>query len=104
MVELFTDMWDGKLGIIEAIKHQIDLESPGAKPVHFASYIAAKQLENKEIEKMLRTEVIKPPQTEWASPMVFLPKKDGSLRFYAGKRHLIALIIRYSYQMTLMEE
>lgn len=30
---------------------------------------------------MLKVEVVAPAQTEWASPVLFVPKKDGTLRF-----------------------
>lgn len=76
----FTSMWDGHLGTIQTVKHRIDLDPPKAKPIHSAPYRAgpaARQLEREEIDKMLRMGVIEPAQTEWASPIVFVPKKTG---------------------------
>ncbi len=74
-------MWDGHLGTIAATRHRIDLQ-PGAPPVYSQLYRAGKRARKEkaeEIDRMLRICVIEPASSEWASPMVLVPKADGAL-------------------------
>ena len=84
MLETHQDMWtSGRLGEISATEHRIDLE-PGTKPIRSMPYRQGPALRDKdasEIRKMLDAGVIEPATSEWASPIVLVPKKDGSLRF-----------------------
>lgn len=80
----FTDIWDGHMGIIRTVKHRIVFHPPGSNPVHTARYragTAACQLEKTGIDKVIRMRVFYPPQTEWASPIVYMPKKNVTLCF-----------------------
>ena len=83
MLKRHEEMWSGKLGEIKVSEHHIDLV-PGARPAKSHPYRAgpkARELEQFEIEKQLKAEVIEPAISEWASPVLFVPKKDGTLRF-----------------------
>ena len=76
-------MWSGHLGNIKATEHRIELLQ-GSKPVHQPPYRAGptqRKVEKKEIEDMLKKGVIEPANTDWASPVVLVPKTYGSLRF-----------------------
>ena len=83
MLSEFKDMWSCRLGKIGATKHRIELK-PGARPIYQAPYQAgpiAREKEKTEIDRMLRAGVIEPTSAEWASPAVFVPKKDGTMPF-----------------------
>lgn len=106
MLSKFENMWDGTLGTIKAAVHRIELE-PGSRPIHQQPYRAGptqREHERREIDKMLKAGVIEPAKTEWASPIVFAPKKDGQLRFCIDYRRLNALTIRDSYPIPRMDE
>ena len=106
LLEPFQSMWDGTLGELKATEHRIDL-MPDSKPVHQAPYRAGptqRQREKEEIDNMLAKGVIEPANTEWASPIVFVPKSDGSLRFCVDYRRLNAMTIRDSYPIPRMDE
>lgn len=53
---------------------------------------------------MLSENIIEPAQKEWASPIVFAPKKGGTLRFYADYQRLNAVTKRDSYPILLINE
>ena len=102
----FEDMWSGRLGTIASAKHRIDLED-GARSVYQPPYRAehrARAVEKTEIERMLKEGVIEPSSSEWAIPVVLVPKKDGTLRFCVDYRRLNALTRRDSYPIPRMDE
>jgi hypothetical protein len=53
---------------------------------------------------MLQTGVIEPASSEWASPVVLVPKPNGSLRFSVDYRRFSPLKIRDSYPLPRMDE
>ena len=106
MLSEFKDMWSGRLGRIGATKHRIELKS-GARLIYQAPYRAgpiAREKEKTEIDRMLRAGVIEPTSAEWASPVVFVHKKDGTMRFCVDYRKLNAVTVRDSYPLPRMDE
>jgi hypothetical protein len=99
-------MWDGHLGTVTASQHPIQL-NPGAQPVHAQPYRAgthARAAEQEEIQKMLAQYFIEPATCEWASPIVLVPKPDGSIRFYVDYMRLNAITEPDTYPLPRMEE
>ena len=106
LLEDFQDLWNGELGHIKATQHRIEL-TPGAKPVYQAPYRAGhntRELEKREVDRMLAAKVIEQAQSEWASPVVIVPKKDGTHRFCVDFRKLNAVTVRDSYPLPRMDE
>lgn len=58
----------------------------------------------KEVKKMLNAGFIEPASTEWAPPMVFVPKKDGYLRFCVDYGRLNAKTAADAYTRPCMED
>jgi hypothetical protein len=76
-------MWDGRLGLVNATTHRIDLV-PWAMPVHSQPYRAgprASEAESAKLQRMLKAGVIELACPEWSSPVVLVSKPDGTLRF-----------------------
>lgn len=107
MLSEFEHMWDRHLGRINAAKHRIELNDRNTAPVHSTPYRAGPKtrgFERVKIDKMLVGNIIEPAQTEWASPIVFAPKEDGTLRFCVDYRKLNAVTKRDSSPIPRMEE
>jgi RNase H-like domain found in reverse transcriptase/Reverse transcriptase (RNA-dependent DNA polymerase)/Retroviral aspartyl protease len=106
MLSKHSSMWKGSLGEISITKHHIELQSD-AKPVYQPPYragVKAREVEKKEVDRMLAAGVIEPAVSEWASPVVLITKPDGSVRFCVDYRKLNALTIKDSYPLPRMDE
>jgi hypothetical protein len=106
MLGKHLSMWDGMLGNVQTTSHRIELV-PDAAPVHVQPSRAgarAREAESSEVKRMLKAGIIEPTTSEWASPVVLIPKPDGSMRFCIDYRRLNALTVRDSYPLPRMEE
>jgi hypothetical protein len=70
---------------------EFEIETDNAKPIYILPYRKS-QVERvmirEEVEKMLRAGIIRPSKSPWSSPVVMVPKKDGSKRFCVDYRKL----------------
>lgn len=53
---------------------------------------------------ILAMDVMERVKMEWASPIVFIPKKDGALRFFIDYGKLDEVTIWDSYQTPVMDK
>lgn len=107
MMSEYASMWDGHLKKKSVANHYINLNPPNAPPNNAAPYRAGpqqRQLEKEELEQILKVCKAGPNTTEWASPLVFVPKKDRSLRFWVDHRRLNAVTVGESYAISKMDE
>jgi len=106
LLRKYGQMWDGTLGEIPMTEHHIDV-LPGTRPIASAPYRAgpkAPRAESAEVERMLRMGAIEPAQSAWDSPVVLVPKPDGTLRFCVDYRKLNAVTVRDTYPLPRMDE
>jgi len=73
-------------------QHHIDIED-GAKPIRQRPHRLNPKyslLVKEEIEKLINIGFIYPaPNSEWVSPIVIVPKKDGRIRIFQDFRKLL---------------
>jgi hypothetical protein len=76
---------------IGLMEHSIELTDPNARPIKHYGYRVAPSVAaelQKNVEDMKKLGVIEESQSPWASPVVLVPKKDGSFRFCTDFRQL----------------
>ena len=57
-----------------------------------------------EITRMLQMGVIEPARGEWASPIILVPKKDGSIRFCVDYRALNLVTQKDAYPIPRIDD
>jgi len=106
LLEKHQALWSGHLGSIKATEHRIELR-PGSKPGRLNPYRMGpqtKKLIKAQVDRMLKLEVIEPSQSEWASPVVLIPKPDGSPRFGIDYGQLNERTVRDSYPLPRTDD
>jgi len=106
LIERHHGLWDGSLGTIKATKHRMRLK-PGAKPMRLNPYRMGprtRQLVGEQVDKMLKLDVIEPSTSEWASPVVLVPKPDGSTRFCIDYRQLNDRTVHDTYPLPRKDD
>lgn len=76
-------------------------------PVHSATNRTGpktREFEEARTDKILADNIIKPAQTEWASPILFAPVEDGTLHFCVAFWKLNAVTKRDSHPIAQMDE
>ncbi len=81
----FADVFSPRPGRTNLIQHHIETE-PGvvvrSRPYRLPEH--KKKVVQSELEAMLEMGVIEESRSDWASPIVLVPKTDGSVRFCVG--------------------
>ena len=85
---------------------KIDLEDntpPGHRPTNKLSPLEL-QKARKQIEYVLEHDFIRPSKSPYGAPVLFIPKKDGGLRFCIDNRWLNKKTVKNRYPLPLPEE
>ena len=86
-------------------KHRIITENvPPIRQKYYYTSSKDDEVIKKEIEKGLKLGIIRPLSSSWASPIILVIKKDGSIRFYVDYRRLNSVTKRDKYPMPLIDE
>ncbi|CAA0828818.1 Uncharacterized mitochondrial protein AtMg01250, partial [Striga hermonthica] len=88
------------------VEFSIDL-IPGAGPVSKAPYrMAPKELQElkTQIQELLRLGFIRPSVSPWVAPVLFVKKKDGSMRMCIDYRDLNQLTIKNKYPLPRIDD
>lgn len=84
------------------VKHKVDTgdHPPIKQPVRQFPFVYHDKI-TKMVEEMKQTGVIQPSSSPWASPVVLVPKKDGSYRFCIDYRRLNSITKKDVYLYPL---
>nr|GFA34328.1 hypothetical protein [Tanacetum cinerariifolium] len=103
--EVFSDYLSG-LPHVQEIEFQIKL-IPGATPVANSPYrLAPFELEelSGQLKELKDKGFIRPSSSPWGAPVLFLKKKDGTLRMYIDYRELNKLTIKNRYSLPRIDD
>ena len=105
LFEEFADVLKDRPGKTELVEHRI--ETAAANPVRLPPYRlpqAYRERVQEELQEMLADGIIEPSNSDWAAPIVLVPKKDGSLRLCVDYRRLNGVSQSDAYPMPRIDE
>ena len=108
--ELFREFSDvfsrGKddLGNTPLLEYAIETHGPLLRQPYRWQNPAVRREEMAQVQQMLSSNVIHPSNSQWASPVVMVRKKDGSLRFSVDFRQLNAAAIKEAHPLPRIDD
>ena len=96
---------DLDLGTATVVQHKINTgaQNPVRQPLR-RQPITYVDLIEKQTQAMLDANIIEPATSEWASNVVLVKKKDGSMRFCVDYRQLNEKTVKDSYALPRIDE
>ena len=106
MLSAFNGVWDGNLGVIKDAEHRVPLREDAKSFCNnpYRTGPAGRTEIRKAVTAMKEDGVIRDAKSEWESPVVLIPKSDGSMRFCVDYRRLNELTVRDSYPLPRMAD
>jgi transposase InsO family protein len=104
----FTDVFmepGGTLGRTDIAEHTIN--TGDSKPIKMhprRTLIKQKEVIDEEVTQMLANDIIEPSNSPWASPVLLVTKKDGSIRFCVDFRKVNECTVKDAYPLPRIDE
>ena len=95
---------DDDLGNTPLLKHGIETHGPPLRQPYRRQNPAVRREEMAQVQQMLSSNVIRPSNSPWASPVVMVRKKDGSLRFCVDFRQLNAATVKDAHPLPRIDD
>lgn len=106
LLDSFSGLFNDLPGKTSLIEHHIELQ-PGTKPIKLPPYRAnpAKMaVIRKELEDMKAMGVIEDSNSPWASPILLVPKPDGSIRFVIDYRKVNSVTVPDAFPLPRVDD
>ena len=91
---------DDDLGTTPLLQHGIETDGPPLRQPYRWQNPAVRREEMAQVQQMLSSDVIRPSNSPWASPVNMVRKKDGSLRFCVDFCQLNAATVKDGHPVT----
>ena len=95
---------DDDLGNAPLLEHGIETHGPPLHQPYRRQNPAVCREEMAQVQQMLSSNVIRPSNSPWASPVVMVRKKDGSLRFCVDFRQLNAATVKDAHPLPRIDD
>ena len=92
------------LGCTPLLKHIIETDGPPLRQPYRHQNPAVLQEELAQVQQMLSNGVIRPSNSPWASLVIMVKKKDGSLRFCVVFRQLNAATMKDAHPIPRIDD
>ena len=94
-----------ELGRTSLVQHTIDTgDHPPIKQKPYRANPETRKEIDRRVEEMLQNNFIEESTSPWSSPVVMIPKKDGTMRFCVDYRKLNAIIWKDSFPLPLITQ
>lgn len=108
IIDSFSDCFatSSKVRQTTLTKHRI-ITDENERPIHQRPYrVSAKEQDaiRRQVKEMLADDVIQPSTSPWASPVVLVEKKDGTLRFCVDYRKLNKVTKKDVYPLPRIDD
>ena len=103
----FSDVFsqgEDDLGSTPLLEHTIETHGPLLRQPYRRQNPAVRREEMAQVQQMLASNVIRPSKSLWASPVVMVRKKDGSLRFCVDFRQLNATTVKDAHPLPRIDD
>ena len=96
---------DTDIGRTHLATHEVDTGShPPICQKPYRVEFKNRHVVEEEVEKMLSIDLIEPAKSPWASPVVLIPKPDGSVRFCVDFRKVNAVTVRDAFPLPRIDD
>lgn len=105
VVKSYQSVFNANPGRTSVSEHYIHVAEP--TPIRQKPYrlpYSRRKVVEEEVQKMLEAKVIRPSCSPWASPIVLVEKKDGTVRFCMDYRKVNSVTKFDAYPMPRIEE
>lgn len=96
---LFSNVDPERIGCTNLVEHVIVTRSPAIKQRYYPISPAMQRVVNSELDKMLAQGIVERSNSPWSSPILLVPKRDGSHRFCVDFRKLNSVTERDAYPL-----
>ena len=103
----FSDVFsqgEDNLGCIPLLEHTIETHGPLLLQPYRRQNPAVRREEMVQVQQMLASDVIRPSNSPWASPVVMVKKKDGSLRLCVDFPQLNAATVKDAHPLPRIDD
>lgn len=95
----FSNIDQDNLGCTNVVKHKIVTSSEPIKQRYYPVSPFKQKLIDEELDQMLKLGVIEKSTSGWSSPVLMVPKKDGTFRFCVDFRKLNSVTEKDAYPL-----